>query len=182
MEVLKRQLCTDPPPHTHTQLHCALSPGFSGWVVPWFLVPLENDPEAGSQDLASVVNELMGSLVEATGAHYDSFYVQHVGDEAVSYLLVLSAVQSIFFERKMETQLRCGLGQQEPRLPPPSPRDCWAQRLLPKATWVGDAQGCPGRSGMGPERRLAFVQLLGFPERSWWEGNHGTVAGRTFGS
>lgn len=124
----------------------------------------------------------MGSLVEATGAHYDSFYVQHVGDEAVSYLLVLSAVQSIFFERKMETQLRLGLGQREPRLPPPSPCDCWAQRLLRKATWVGDAQGCPGRSGMRPGRRLAFVQLLGFPEWPGWEGNHGSAAGRTFGS
>lgn len=60
----------------------------------------------------------MGSLAHATDAHYDSFYVQHVGDEAVSYLLVLSAVQSIFFERKMETQLRRGPGQRELGLPP----------------------------------------------------------------
>lgn len=35
---------------------------------------------------------------------------------------------------------------------------------------------------MGPGRRLAFVQLLGFLELSGWEGKHGSAARRTFGS
>lgn len=93
----------------------------------------------------------MGSFAQATDAHYDSFYVQHVGDEAVSYLLVLSAVQSIFFERKMETQLRRGLGQREPRLPPPSlPVTAGLGGSSRKPLGLGTPRGCPGRSGMGP--------------------------------
>lgn len=96
----------------------------------------------------------MGSLEHAADAHYDSFYVQHVGDEAVSYLLILSAVQSIFFERKMETQLRRGPGQPELGLPPSvSPR----LRAAPPET--DSRQGRTERASAGAGRRGARTGL-----------------------
>lgn len=112
----------------------------------------------------------MGSLAHATDAHYDSFYVQHVGDEAVSYLLILSAVQSIFFERKMETQLHRGPGQPEPGLPPS------ASRRLPGAGGSsGNGLGFGERGGLGrrgtlrAQTGLCAVRL--FPES--YEGGRG---------
>lgn len=79
---------------------------------------LENDFFSGRRESGPRLGLQQIRGIPHTDAHYDSFYVQHVGDEAVSYLLVLSAVQSIFFERKMETQLRRGPGQRELGLPP----------------------------------------------------------------
>ncbi|XP_048218865.1 collagen alpha-1(I) chain-like [Perognathus longimembris pacificus] len=85
----------------------------------------------------------------AADAHYDSWAVQHVGAGAGRpYLPALSAVPSIFFERKMETQLRRGPGQREP-LPPPPPPPCPAPAVAPRLRGNSAGLGGPRR---GPGR------------------------------